>query len=184
MADAFIRLPDDGVGKRLDVESITVNSLLVHRERMQIAGVAADDIAAVLDTDPTAALHALLVRLAETESPKTFFGTVAAVAAGSSGIITTPQITVNTTGKLFAAIASSSVPFKAQLRTVAEGVESADRDVRFGLTRTVVFRVPAKGFVTVLGTVAAGLDAFRLEITNLETLEPADVYATFYWDEV
>ena len=49
---------------------------------------------------------------------------------------------------------------------------------------TVVFRIPAKGFVPVVGTVAAGLDAFRLEITNLETSEPADVYATFYWDEV
>ncbi len=183
MSDAFVRLPADGAGKRLDTEQLTVNALTVHRERNQLAGVDADDIAAVLDTDPSGGLHALLVRLAETISPQMVTTTVASVAAGSAANLDSTQITNGTTGKLLHAVAASSIPIKAELIGVSEALETL-LDVRFSMIRDAIFRSPGKDFWAVVGTAGGGLDAFRMKITNLDTSKAADVYATFYWDEV
>jgi len=58
MADLFIRVPADDTGKRVDTEEITVNSLLVQRQRIQLAGVVDTDIA------PCTAADGLSVNLA------------------------------------------------------------------------------------------------------------------------
>lgn len=63
MADDFIRLPADGSGKRVDAESLTVSAQTVYRERDQIAGKAALEIADVKNSDPDAAHYGLVVRL-------------------------------------------------------------------------------------------------------------------------
>src|ERR1043165_7298071 len=62
MSDSSIQLPADGPGKRLDTEALTVGSDTVHRERNQVAGAAADDIAVVTDAEPGASDHGLVVR--------------------------------------------------------------------------------------------------------------------------
>ena len=85
MSDAFIRLPLDGPGKRIDAEDLTVASLLVHRERMQIAGAIAAEIARVVDTDPAATDHGLVVRESALVSPQTSVATVATRAGRQTG---------------------------------------------------------------------------------------------------
>lgn len=53
MADSFIQVPADDVGKKVDTESLTVGAETVQRERVQVAGAAAADVAAVTNAAPT-----------------------------------------------------------------------------------------------------------------------------------
>lgn len=51
MSDSFIQVPPDSTGKKLDTEQLTVGANTVERERMQIAGDSATDIAPVTAAD-------------------------------------------------------------------------------------------------------------------------------------
>lgn len=64
MANSIIQLPTDGSGKKLDTEELTIGAHDVHRERHQVAGAAEDDLAVVVDAEPAADDHALVVRQA------------------------------------------------------------------------------------------------------------------------
>ena len=64
MADDVLLLPDDSdqLGKKLDTESLSVGANTVHRERHQITGELAAEIAAVLNADPGSSVYALVTR--------------------------------------------------------------------------------------------------------------------------
>ncbi|MGI0034365.1 MAG: hypothetical protein ACRD98_00660 [Nitrososphaera sp.] len=47
MADSFVRVPPDSTGKAVDCASLTVSTTLVYRQRMQVAGIGATDIASI-----------------------------------------------------------------------------------------------------------------------------------------
>lgn len=184
MADGFIRVPDDDTGKRLDTEELVVATLNVHRERMQVAGAIAAEIARVLNTDPAAADYGLVVRQAAPDSPQVTTSSVATVSPGSTGDVDSAQITSSLTGKLLGFEASSSRPFKVELYTVLNAGTTL-RSVHFGWKGKVSWTAPHKDFIQQAQDAGAGFDGFRLTFTNLDTgAQAADMYGTFYYDEV
>lgn len=184
MSDQSIGLPADGAGKKLDTEQLLVAAVTVQRERMQITGAAAAEIARILNTDPAATDYALVTRDAPPVSAQTSTGSVLTVSAGSTGSVDSTQLTSGTTGKLLGFAASGSVPFKVELQTVLNAVATL-RLVKFGRGDDIEWRAPHKEFITQVESVTAGLDGFRLVFTNMDTGSgSADFYATFFWDEV
>ncbi len=187
MADQFIRVPVDGPGKRVDTEEITVNLLLVHRERNQIAGVGATEIARVLDTDPAGADFALVVRQAPPVNPKADYVTSAALPISTSVDLDASTISAATTGKLMRVIVSSSVPCFWEVKTRDGGVEVIKAGfMTSGVNGdpTYTFEPFSKDEITLAG---AGVDEnFRVTATNLGTqaFDAADVMTTIEWDEV
>lgn len=65
MADAFIQIPPDSTGKKVDTEELTVGVNTVERQRGQIAGATATAIAAVTDAAPAAGAFALAGRVGD-----------------------------------------------------------------------------------------------------------------------
>jgi hypothetical protein len=110
-------------------------------------------------------------------NPTIDIATSAAVAAGTevdldSAPITEPenctQIDI-----------SASVPFKARITLVENTVETVVAQL-FGRSGTpLTWRPPDRRYATVSNT--AGTDVFRVQMTNMDTSEAADLYATFYY---
>ena len=117
--------------------------------------------------------------------PKTAFATSAAVASGASVDLDSSQISSGKTGELVAVLVCASVALKAELKTVLNAVASGTKAVIFAKAgETTPWNVPSKKFFKQAQDAGAGFDGFRLTITNLDTTEVADVYATFLYDEV
>ncbi len=189
MADGFIRVPVDGVGKRVDTEELTVSSLTVQRERDIIAGAGPLEISRVLNTDPSGTDYGLVVRQAPEVNPIVDQITSSALVAGTSVDLDGSTISAATTGKLLRVIVGSSIPCRWDVKTHDGGVE-VTRAVLYtsGITGGIPswdYEPKSKDGITLAG---AGVDEnFRVTVTNLgtlATLEDADVHATIEWDEV
>lgn len=185
MADQFIRLPADGAGKRLDTEELTVNSQTVQRERMQVTGAAADDIAIVVDTDPGATDHGLVIRDAPPTNPKLDTPSSVGLASGASVDLDGTTISAATTGKLMQVVVASSVAAKwiVKTRDGAVEVELATLYTSGVAGKpTEMWAPPTKDFGTLAGN---GIDEnFRITVTNLDSVFAGDVAASIAWDEV
>ena len=101
----------------------------------------------------------------------------AALAAGASANLDSAEI-VET--EYIAQIGiTSSVAFKGVIQEVNNGVATSV-DTIFGLAgETVTWRPAHRRYVDVAAT--AGVDVFRVVITNMDTSQAADFYATFYY---
>ena len=103
--------------------------------------------------------------------------TSAAVAAGTevdldSAAITEPENLTQVT-------ISASVPFKARITLVENTVETVISEL-FGRSGTpLVWQPPDRRYATVTNT--AGTDVFRIQMTNMDTSEAADLYASFFY---
>ena len=113
-------------------------------------------------------------------NPVVSYQTSAALAAGSTASLTTPEATSK---KLRMVCLWSSVAFKAAIHTVNNATESTDPVAVVGAESmgTVCWNSPHRNYVTLGAT--AGLDAFRAKVTNLDDSNAADVYATFYYED-
>lgn len=116
-------------------------------------------------------------------SPQTSQSSDIAVAAGSSADLTSTAITSGKTGKLSRVEATASVPIKMVLKRVLDGIETVVL-VRFGWQGVIDWTPPHKDYVQVPYSETAGIDGFRVTITNLDPSRGADLYAFFAWDEV
>jgi len=174
MSDSFIQVPTDAGGKKVDAETLVVGANTVQRQRVQPAGATATDIGRVTASEGVSVSLAVL-------SAKRTHSTVASVAAGGQGDLDASQISSGTTGQLVQLVVSSSVPFKAELHTVTNAVPSGVLVTWIG--PSVDFTSAHKKFITVAQDAGAGLDTFRVTVTNLDTSEAADIYATFFYDE-
>ena len=184
MSDQTIGLPVDGVGKKIDTEELTVSSVTVQRERMQIAGALDTEIAAILASDPGAGAFGIIVRQAALVSPKASVATVATVAAGSTGSVDSDQLTSSVTGKLLGFEASGSAGFRVDLQTVLNGVATT-KLTRVSRSEGISWQSPHKDLITQVESATVGFDGFRLLFTNLDTgLGNTDFHGTFLWDEV
>ncbi len=106
-----------------------------------------------------------------------------ALAAAAPADLDSTQIPSGLTGKLVAVLMSASVPLKGELKTVLNGVESGVLATIFSNAgQNGWIKLPNKDFVTQVEDVTAGLDGFRLTVTNLDSENAADVYATFFYD--
>lgn len=116
-------------------------------------------------------------------TPTTAHDSALAVGAGSPADLDSAQIPSGLTGKLVAVLMVSSVPLKGELKTVLNGVEGGVIATIFSNAgQNSWIRLPNKDFVTQAEDVTAGLDGFRLTVTNLDNVNAADVYATFFYD--
>ncbi len=116
-------------------------------------------------------------------TPTTAHDSALAVAAGSPADLDSAQVPSGLTGKLVAVLMSSSVPLKGELKTVLNGVEGSVIATIFSSAgQNSWINLPNKDFVTQAEDVTAGLDGFRLTVTNLDNENAADVYATFFYD--
>jgi hypothetical protein len=169
----------------LDTELVTVAGESVHRERDQIAGVGADDIAVVTDTDPSGSDHGLAVRPINVVNPITDALSSAGLAAGSSANLNGTLIASGATGKLMRVYVASSVACKWEIQTLDAAV-AVSIGVLFtgGLTGRAneEWTPPDKRFDTL--AYGDGDERFRVIATNLDQENAADVYSTIYWDEV
>lgn len=105
--------------------------------------------------------------------------TSAAVGSGSAVDLDTPEATSK---KLTLVQVWGSNPFRARVYTVDNAVESTDPVAVGGAPAwgTYEFRPTHRDYVTLGAT--AGLDAFRVEFTNLGAAA-SDAYATFYYED-
>lgn len=116
-------------------------------------------------------------------TPTTAHDSALVLAAGSPADLDSTQVPSGLTGKLVAVLMSASVPLKGELKTVLNGSESAVLATMFSNAgQNGFFILPNKNFVTQAEDVTAGLDGFRLTVTNLDNENAADVYATFFYD--
>jgi hypothetical protein len=174
MSDSFIQVPADAGGKKVDAETLVVGANTVQRQRVQPAGAAATDLGRVTASEGVSTSLSVL-------SANRTHSTSASVAAGGQADLDATQISSGLTGKLVQVIIASSVPFKATLHTVTNAAPSGVLVTWIG--RAVDTTFTHKKFITVAQNAGAGLDSFRITITNLDTSEAADVYATFFYDE-
>ena len=174
MSDSFIQVPVDAGGKKVDAEQLTVGANTVQRQRVQPAGAAATDLGRVTASEGISTSLSVL-------SANRTHSTSASVAAGGQVDLDATQISSGLTGKLVQVIISSSVPFKAELKTVTNAVASGT--LVTWINRHVDCTFAHKKFITVAQNAGAGVDTFRVAITNLDTASAADVYATFFYDE-
>lgn len=114
---------------------------------------------------------------------KITYATQATISAGGQAVLDSAQISSGKLGHLIAVIVTSSVPFKADIRTVSDGVESATKAIWFARDCGWYFNCPDRDFITVSQNPTLGLDGFRAIVTNLDTSEAADIYGVFYYDE-
>lgn len=117
-------------------------------------------------------------------SPTIAFATSSNLADGGMTDLDSSQIGSGLTGKLVAILLTASVPVKGELKTVLNGIESSIILVMFAKAgESVLLYLPNKDFVTQAEDATAGLDGFRVSVTNLDNENAADVYATFFYDE-
>src|SRR5688572_16794278 len=62
MADGFVQVPPDSTGKKVDAEEITVGAQTVERQRIQVAGASAAEIAAVKNATPSVTEYGVVTR--------------------------------------------------------------------------------------------------------------------------
>ncbi len=174
MADGTIGIDETNLDKLLDTEQLTVGANTVHRERIQLAGTGATDLAKVADLALNVTVNAPLVA-ARTS------GEAANVAAGASSDITASTIPAGVTGKLMGVTLASSAAGKYDIKSRDGVVETLVDTVFVKAFGTFQWVPPHRDFASRAGD---GVDtSYRVTATNLDQLA-ADMHATFYWDEI
>lgn len=114
-------------------------------------------------------------------SPQISTQTSAALGAGASVDLQTADITTAKTGRLAGVDIASTVPLKVIISTVAASTPT---------TRVVLFTQPYSNlqwrspYSTYITQAGGTNNKFRVNVTNKDASIAADVYATFFWDEV
>lgn len=116
-------------------------------------------------------------------SPKTTHAFSSSLAAGGTVSLDSDQISSGMTGKLIGVWVHASVFLKAELFTVLNNTPSAVLATWFPSPWLGDKEIPARGYVVQAQDAGAGFDGFRIDVTNLDPSEAADVYATFFFDE-
>lgn len=112
-------------------------------------------------------------------NPVNNYQTSAAVAAGASAALTTTEAAAK---RLTGVEVWSSVACKVTLHTVDNGVESGTLVIGgFQAFQGWQYKTSHRNYI-ILGT-TAGVDAFRVNVTNLDDANAADVYATFHYED-
>ncbi len=87
------------------------------------------------------------------------------------------------TKKLSGVEFSASVPLKCEVMSVDDGAETVLTTLFSQAGDSVVWRPPHRDYFEVAFTANAGFDGFRLQITNNDNSQAADVYGTVYSED-
>jgi len=105
---------------------------------------------------------------------------LAALGAGSTATLTTSEAA----SKSLAQVECwASVAYKAEVFTVDNDVESTDPYAVGGAPAHTAWKWTPTHRSYCAVTAQAGLDAFRVKITNLDDQNAADAYATFHFED-
>jgi len=159
MADQFIILDEPAItDKRLDSEELTVGGSVVQRERLEICGAAAAEIATVKNTAPASSAYGVTARTIPRKS-----GSVLTTAAlGIDGVYTQAWQETNDDGvQLVQAVA------RADVASATGGfvIEETDDDTDANFTRTLVSTSVSAATTTWLSTAVRGRK-WRVRYTN------------------
>ena len=103
------------------------------------------------------------------------------LAPGASGNIDSAMITSGTTGKVLRVVVSSSVPFKAILKTNADaGTVFVEKRTFFGIGSSTVELNIVDSAVSLASD---GDDRFRVTVTNMDNAITAEIYVSMTWTE-
>jgi hypothetical protein len=155
MADSFIRVPPDSTGKLIDARQVVIGANTVQRQRFEDA----------------------------ITSPQITYVTSASLLPGASVTLDSAQLTAAMTGRLWGVDVICAAAFKAEVYTVANGTPSTIKGLGITNVGYWPFRPPNPAFISVPYSATAGLDGFRVIITNLGVLDDSDCYVIFYYDE-
>ena len=151
----------------------------IHHQRVKVEYGVNGSATEVSDANP------LPVDNNPVESIQTTTGNSTATAAGSSDDVDSAQINSGKIGQLMQVLVSATVFYKAELKIVTNGVAGSVVHTWVGGPLFSMPYTPShKTLHTIAEDVTAGLDAFRVTVTNLDTNEAADLYVTFEYDEV
>lgn len=115
--------------------------------------------------------------------PQTSHGVAVAVAADGTADLDSPQVASSKTQRLFYVTFGGTVATKAQLKIVADGVEGSVVATMLAPAGEMArIQAPGRRFFEAIHSAAAGLDAFRLTVTNVDH-NAADIYAWYCFDE-
>lgn len=155
MPASYIQTPPDSTGKKIAARQLVIGADTVQRQQFE-EGLT---------------------------SPQISYATSASLLPGASVTLDSAQLTAAMTGRLWGVDVICAAPFKAEVYTVANGTPSTIKGL--GLTNVGhwEFRPPNPGFISVAYSVTAGLDGFRVIITNLGVVDDSDVYTIFFFDE-
>lgn len=118
MSDGYVQVPPDGGGKRVDAEQLVVNGQVVHRQRMEVAGVDGAAIAQVVNGNPGPTAYGLVTR---------------AIPAGATQVVG-KSLTIGTSAVQLPAFACFAVVLMADPRnTVPVWLGGSDVAVEDGL---------------------------------------------------
>ena len=155
MPASYIRVPPDSTGKFTATRQLVIGADTVERQHFELG----------------------------LTSPQITYVTSASLAAGASATLDSAQLTASMTGRLWGVTVACSVSFKAEVYTVANGTPSTIKGLGISHTGHWTWPTPHAGFITVPYSVTAGLDGFRVIVTNLDLSESADVYCSIFYDE-
>lgn len=114
----------------------------------------------------------------QAQSPQRERLTSANLSAGANVDLTASDIATGT-GRLIGATIGASVPLRCDIQSIS-GARTTHDTVFTRAGESRIWRPPHRDFFTHAG-VSAGLDVFQADVTNMDTSEAADVYATFYY---
>ena len=155
MPASYIQLPADSTGKKLAARQLVIGADTVQRQHVEL-GMTAPQVTSV---------------------------TSASLAAGASATLDSAQLTANMTGRLWGVRVVCAALFKAEVYTVMNGVPSAIKGLGISHGGHWEFRPPHPSFLTVPASATAGLDGFRVLVTNLGVVDASDVSCLFFFDE-
>jgi hypothetical protein len=155
MPASFIRVPPDSTGKLTATRQLVIGANTVERQHFEL-GITV---------------------------PQITYATSASLAPGASVTLDSAQLTAAMTGRLWGVDVICAAPFKAEVYTVANGTPSTIKGLGITNVGHWEFRPPHASFVTVPYSATAGLDGFRVIVTNLGVVDDSDVYCLIYFDE-
>ena len=152
MPDSFIRVPSDSSGKRVDAESLTVSTIEVYRQRIQVAGVAAADIA------PVNATQGLAVDVTRVQ------GTV------TTAISSAPTLSVQITSAPTLSVQITSAPtLTVEISRAATLSVQITSSVNLGVTSAATLSVQVTSAAT-LSVQITSANTLTVEISRAPTL--------------
>ena len=133
MADGFVGVAVDGAGKKIDVTELTVGANVVERQRVQIGGTGATDLATVSTSGELIVSFKDLLPAAQTVTAQDIAST-SVVGANNQSIVTgTP-----TAGSMAAVAVSGDSSFSIQISGTWTGTLAFERSLDGGTTYTPI----------------------------------------------